>query len=144
MKKYIDLSIFYFVLAMISGVFYREFYKFMDFRGDSTLGTLHVHLMVLGVLVFLLVIILAKLFPIEQNKNMKRFMIVYNVGLLMLTATLTTRGIVQVNGIALSAAANGALSGIAGLSHILLAIGWLFLLLILRKTITNDIDDKKD
>ncbi|MCR8968447.1 DUF2871 domain-containing protein [Facklamia sp. 7083-14-GEN3] len=138
MKKYINFAIFYFVLAMISGVFYREFTKHMNFTADTSLSTLHVHLMVLGMLVFILLIILNKLFNLEQYKKMKWFMITYNLGLLMLVATLTARGIVQVKEISLSSAANSSLSGVAGISHIILAIGLLILLLAIRKAVIND------
>ena len=38
MKKTINLSILYAILAMIGGVFFREFTKFNHFDGVTTLG----------------------------------------------------------------------------------------------------------
>lgn len=43
MKKYFNLAIIYAILAMISGVFYREFTKFLDFEGTTTLAFTHIH-----------------------------------------------------------------------------------------------------
>ena len=51
---------------------------------------------------------------------------------------LVVRGIVQVMGITLSAAAGGAVSGIAGLGHILLGVGLVLVLLQIRSAAARD------
>ena len=43
MKKYINRSIFYALLAMAGGVFYREFTKIMSCTGTTALGKVQVH-----------------------------------------------------------------------------------------------------
>ncbi|MFR9254931.1 MAG: DUF2871 family protein [Merdibacter sp.] len=53
---------------------------------------------------------------------MRRFLILYNLSLPLFILTLLARGIVQVLQVPLSSAANASLSGIAGISHILLTI----------------------
>ena len=45
----INTSFVYLILALISGVFYREFTKFNGFTEKTTLGVVHTHLFVLGV-----------------------------------------------------------------------------------------------
>ncbi|MEG2097890.1 MAG: DUF2871 family protein, partial [Pseudoflavonifractor sp.] len=55
MKKMMNLSFLYAILAMVGGVFYREFTKFNGFSGRSTLGFVHGHLFLLGMVVFLVV-----------------------------------------------------------------------------------------
>ena len=43
MKRYINSALLYAVLAMAGGVFYREFTKFNDFTGKTTLSVVHTH-----------------------------------------------------------------------------------------------------
>ena len=48
MKKYIKIAFVYAVLAMASGVFYREFTKFNEFTAKTALSVTHLHLFVLA------------------------------------------------------------------------------------------------
>ncbi|MEG1805993.1 MAG: DUF2871 family protein, partial [Clostridia bacterium] len=43
MKKLINVSFIYALAAIVSGVFYREFTKFMSFTGKTTLAFTHLH-----------------------------------------------------------------------------------------------------
>lgn len=54
MKKLINTSMIYFILALAAGVFYREFTKFNGFSGSTALCRVHTHLFVLGMLIFLI------------------------------------------------------------------------------------------
>ena len=54
MRKYINISFMYAIAALLSGVFYREFTKILDFTGNTTLAFTHLHLFVLGTIMFLL------------------------------------------------------------------------------------------
>lgn len=47
MKKYINYAFSYAILAMVAGVFYREFTKLNGFMGKTALGVAHVHLFAL-------------------------------------------------------------------------------------------------
>ena len=51
MKRYINYSIIYTVLAMIGGVFYREFTKMNDYTSWSTLSVVHTHYFILGIII---------------------------------------------------------------------------------------------
>ena len=54
MKRIINTAIVYFIFAMAGGVFYREFTKWNGYTEPTTLGVLHVHLLVMGTLLFLI------------------------------------------------------------------------------------------
>lgn len=136
-KKFINTSFFYAILAMVGGVFFREFTKYNNFVGVTALGKLHVHLFVLGMVFFLLVAILEKEFKISSDKRINKFFVIYNVGLIGMVVMLLVRGITQVNGMVLSTAMNASISGIAGLMHIVLAIGIVIFFMILKKSADN-------
>ena len=51
---------FYAILAMIGGVFFREFTKFFSFDGATTLAFVHTHYFALGMIMFLLLLVLEK------------------------------------------------------------------------------------
>lgn len=53
MKKYLNFSLIYAIAAMVTGVFYREFTKWNGYTGVTTLGKVHVHLFLLGMMVYL-------------------------------------------------------------------------------------------
>ena len=133
MKKYINISLVYAVAAMASGVFYREFTKFNRFTGVTALGKVHTHLFLLGMVVFLLVALFADRLALEKQKSFSTFMTVYNTGVPLTSVMLLVRGITQVLGLSLSKGASAAISGIAGIGHILTGVGIVLLLLALRK-----------
>ena len=58
MKRYINTALLYAVLAMVGGVFYREFTKFSGFTGRTALGVVHTHYFLLGMVFFLLLLLL--------------------------------------------------------------------------------------
>ncbi|MGN0492334.1 MAG: DUF2871 domain-containing protein [Acutalibacteraceae bacterium] len=137
MKKYINIAFIYALLALAGGVFYREFTKWNGFSGACALGKLHVHLFMLGTAVFLLVALFADKFALNQHKTFNAFMIIYNIGLPLTAVMLAVRGIVEVLDISLSSAVNAAVSGIAGIGHILTGTGIVLLLLALKKSADN-------
>ena len=127
MKRIINTAIVYFIFAMAGGVFYREFTKWNGYTEPTTLGVLHVHLLVMGTLLFLITALFAKVTMLAENLLFKKFFVLYNIALPAMVMMLI-RGIVQVLGIELGKMGNGMLSGLAGLSHIGMMIA-LFLLL---------------
>lgn len=135
MKKTLHLAFIYAILAMVAGVFYREFTKFNDFNGQTTLAFLHTHLFMLGMFMFLIITIFIKLFAIDKAKQYTRFLIVYNLGLLITITMLVVRGIVQVMQSNISNATSSMISGIAGLGHITLSVGIILLFLCLKECI---------
>jgi len=61
MKKYLNISLIYALLAMTGGVFYREFTKLNDFTAKTTLSVIHTHYFLLGMVFFLLLLLLLSL-----------------------------------------------------------------------------------
>ena len=137
MKKYINYAFSYAVSAMIGGVFYREFTKLNGFVGKTTLGIVHVHLFVLGTILILLLGIFCALTNLEEIKQFKTFWRLYNLALPFMVIMFIVRGIVQVLGIELAKGPNAAISGIAGISHIFVAIALVMLFVALKKRYAN-------
>lgn len=123
MKKHIKAALVYAVAAMVCGVFYREFTKAYEFTGVTALGKVHTHLFMLGMTVFLLFALFDAKLNLQKSKLYLPFMIIYNTGIGIASALMIARGVTQVVAADLGAGADGALSGIAGLGHILTAAG---------------------
>ena len=134
MKKYINIAFIYAIAAMIGGIFFREFTKFNDFTEKTTLGVVHLHLFVLGTIVFLLIAIFSHIMNLNNQKTFKYFLILYNIGLPFMIIMFLVRGIIQVLAIDISTSASYAISGIAGISHIILGIAIVLLLISLQKS----------
>lgn len=133
MKKNLNFAIGYAISAMVGGVFYREFTKFNGFTETTALGKVHPHLFLLGMILFLLVALFAAHSSLTEQKMFRGFMIVYNIGVPLTAVMLLVRGIPQVLGITLSTGMSAAISGFAGIGHILTGTGIILLLLSLRK-----------
>ena len=58
-KTILKASMWYFIFAMIFGVFYREVTKFTNFTGKTTLSVVHAHGVVLGTILFLILFVLS-------------------------------------------------------------------------------------
>lgn len=126
-RKFVNLSFIYAIVAMCGGVFYREFTRMNDFVGTTSLAFVHLHLFVLGTVVFLILSLFEQQFSITKSKFFKPFFILYNVGLPLMVAMFCVRGIMQVVGYD----GGAMISGIAGLTHITLGTGIIFLFLTL-------------
>lgn len=133
MKKYMNISLAYAIAAMAGGVFYREFTKWNGFTGITALSKVHAHLFMLGMMVFLVVALFAAHRNLKSQKTFRVFLWVYNIGVPLTALMLLVRGIVQVRGLSLSTAGNAAISGIAGIGHILTGVGIILLLISLKK-----------
>ena len=134
MKKYLNVSILYAIAALIGGVFYREFTKINKYTGVTALGKVHVHLFMLGTIVFLLVSLFEMQQKLQENKTFRAFMWVYNIGLPITVIMFAIRGITEVLNMNLSSSASAAISGMAGIGHILTGTGIILLLVSLKKT----------
>lgn len=135
MKKIWNFACFYTVIALIGGVFFREFTKLNSFQGVTTLGVVHTHALVLGLFFFLIVLLLEKQFSLSSHKRFALFLNIYNIGLMITIVMLVIRGITQVLESPLSTGLNAAISGIAGIGHILLGAGLLLFLFLLKSQI---------
>jgi len=135
MRKQLNTSFVYMIIGLVFGVFYREFTKYLGFTGRTSLSVLHTHTLILGMVMFLIVLVLDKQFNLVKEKKFNRFYILYNLGLVMTLIMLFIRGLADVEVITLTKGLNAAISGIAGLAHIILAAGLFTFFTILRKKI---------
>lgn len=131
MKRYMNLTLLYAVLAMVGGVFYREFTKFNGFTDKTTLDVVHTHYFLLGMVFFLLLLLLEKNFSFTGAKT-GRILVAYQIGLNLTAVMFVVRGVTQVLGTALSSGMSAAISGIAGIGHILLGVSLVLLLVQIR------------
>lgn len=126
MKRYINYSIVYTVLALVGGVFYREFTKINDYAAWTTLSVVHTHYFILGMMFFLILAL------ISMNANLKINLAVlfYKIGINLTAIMLVVRGIVQVLDLNVVSAV---ISGVAGIGHIILGISLILILLDIKK-----------
>lgn len=134
MKRYMNTALVYAILAMVGGVFYREFTKFNGFTAKTTLSVVHTHYFLLGMVFFLLLLVLEKSFSFTGPKT-GRILAFYHVGLNLTAVMLVIRGVTQVLGTALSSGMSAAISGMAGIGHILLGVSLVLLLVQLKRTV---------
>lgn len=137
MKKYMNAALAYSLVAMAGGVFYREFTKFNGFMGKTTLAVVHTHYFVLGMVFFLLLLLLEKNFFFTQKKTGKA-LAAYHIGLNLAGVMFLVRGIPQVLGMELSTGMNAAISGMAGIGHILLGVSTVLILLQIKNRVDKE------
>lgn len=134
MKKYLNISLIYAIAALVGGVFYREFTKMLNFDGITVLGKVHTHLFLLGMLVFLVISLFAAHNKLGEIKLFRIFSWFYHPGLILTVIMMIVRGVTEVLGTSLSSGASAAISGMAGIGHMLLGTGIILLILSLKKT----------
>lgn len=134
MKKYLNAAFAYAILAMAGGVFHREFTKYNGFTGETTLAVVHTHYFLLGMVTFLLFILLEKEFSFTVAKT-PRIVLVYHIGLNLTAIMLCVRGVTEVLGTEMTTAADAAISGIAGLGHILMGVSLVMILLRIKRRV---------
>lgn len=137
-KKFASLSLIYAITAMVFGVFYREFTKFNGFEGNTRLSVIHTHYFVLGMLFFLVLMLIEKNFGISSQKNLRRFVLTYNIGINITGAAFLARGLTQVFQSELSKGADASISGVAGIGHIIIGISLIMILLKIKKTASEN------
>ena len=70
-----------------------------------------------------------------SDKKINRIFIIYHIGLNIMVLFLLIRGIVQVANIEISKSFNAAISGCAGIGHILLGVSLIIVINKIRKSI---------
>ena len=136
MKRYMNMALLYAVLAMVGGVFYREFTKFNGFTAKTTLGVVHTHYFLMVMVFFLLLLLLEKSFSFTGAKT-GRILVLYHIGLNLTAVMFVVRGVTQVLGTALSSGMSAAISGMAGIGHILLGVSLILLLLQVKRSVSS-------
>lgn len=126
-KKCFTTALIYMTLGLASGVFYRTFTMIKGYTGLTSLSVTHTHLLTLGMFMFLIIALFAKDTKLTEEKSFKTFYTLYNIALPFIVVMLYVRGIPQVLNISLASGLDHAISGIAGVAHILLAVAMGFL-----------------
>lgn len=129
MKKLFNLAIYYAVLGLSVGVYYREVTKLNHYEGPTMLKSVHPHLLVLGLVMTLVLILLMNQYQVKLQGKMKTGFILYHVGVHIAVAMMLLHGTMDV----LLMERQAAISGIAGMGHLILAIGLLMMLFQIKK-----------
>lgn len=136
-KRYANYSLIYAIAAMVFGVFYREFTKFSGFEGKTNLSVMHTHYFLLGMVFFLILMLIEKNFNFSAQKKAGLFLITYQAGLNITALAFFIRGINQVWQTQLSKGVNAAISGAAGIGHIIMGVSLIFILIKVKKAASN-------
>lgn len=103
------------IMGLAGGVFYREFTKFHDFKAASHLSKLHVHTLVLGFLMLLVLHLIARQMRPADLIRLKRPLMIYLAGLTFTIVNMTVLGIYEVVGQNAPVIPVAALAGTSGL-----------------------------
>lgn len=123
MQSLIRTAFRYLIAALVGGVFYREFPKWMGYSGRTSLAFVHTHLMVLGTLMFLILALFAATTDLTGQSRFHSALRWYNLSLIGVVGLMLVRGVIQVVMTEVSRGLDFSISGIAGLTHVLFAIG---------------------
>lgn len=138
MKKFVNNAFIYAILAMVGGVFYREFTKFCGFTEWTALSVVHTHYFILGMMFFLVLGLVEKNIHFMDQKT-NRAVIGYHAGLNITAIMLFIRGILQVTATdTLSHGMDAAISGIAGIGHLVLGVSMIMILLSIKKNCEDE------
>ena len=135
-KKLINTAAYYAVAGLFAGAFYREFTKYMGYKGVTALGKAHTHLFALGMLMFLIVTALASSTEITKSEYFDRFYFYYNIGVGLSATMIFCRGLYQVIGLD-NNVLDLVISWTAGAGHVTVTIGLAFLFLSLKQKIKD-------
>lgn len=136
-KKFVNLSFIYAIVGLIAGAFYREFTKYMGYTARTRMVLVHPHCLVLGAFMFLLLALFSMNLKLENEKTFKTFFLSYNIGVVITAAMLFLRGLAEVMDWSGNKALDASISGIAGVGHIVLTVGFVFMFITLKKSIDN-------
>ena len=132
-KKYAGTAIVYAVIAMVCGVFFREFTKYRAFEGNTNLSLMHAHYFMLGMLFFLVLMLLEKNFGFSSQKSVGLLSVTYQIGLNITGIGFFMRGLIQVLQSEVSRGLDASISGIAGIGHIIMGISLVIMLFKIKK-----------
>ena len=126
-------------VGLIGGVYYREFTKMKDFDtiGQFTqLGTVHTHFLALGVLLGFIFLTLVRVFDLGRSNKLMPAVWLWIVGVSVTGGMQLVKGTMQVAGN--EAFESPAIAGISGLGHMVLTVGFIFLLMAVSRALSLD------
>ena len=136
-KKYVNLSFIYAIIGLVAGAFYREFTKYIGYTARTIMALVHPHFLVLGAFMFLIIALFSMNLKLENEKTFKTFFLSYNIGVVITAAMLFLRGLTEVMDWGGNKALDASISGIAGVGHIVLTVGFVFMYITLKRAIDN-------
>lgn len=134
-KKSYNRAFIFAIVGIFAGAFYREFTKFLGYTGETSMSLVHTHFLALGCIMFILLALSFKAFDVEESKKLNNLLTGYSISVIGNAGVMFVRGLFEVKGWEITKAIDGSLSGIAGLSHILLTVTLIWILNIVRKSI---------
>lgn len=137
MRKYINTAFIYAMAAMAAGVYYREITRISGFTGTTSLAFVHLHLFVLGAMMFMIIALFSRVTDVENEKSFRSFYVLYNIALPFMAVMFLVRGTMQVVMPEISSGLSAAVSGIAGISHILMLIAVVQLFRALKRAVAD-------
>lgn len=120
-KSFFQKAMIYAVLALISGVFYREFTKSIGFTGRSHLSMMHGHYFVMGSFMFLFLFLLLKDFD-HASSGFRRIVRIYELGLNMSVLSFLVLGLQDTGVFSPDRAERIAVTVFTGIGHIILTL----------------------
>lgn len=138
MRRLLYSFLFYMIIGLLSGFYYRELTKAHHFTGDTQLALVHTHTLILGMFMFLLLLPLEKVFKLSSYYLFNWFFIVYHLGVIVTIGMMTYKGTLQVIDAKYSPEA---LAGFAGIGHTGMLAGLLLLFFLLRQAIITEPKD---
>ncbi|MEU6583351.1 DUF2871 domain-containing protein [Nocardia sp. NPDC046763] len=133
MRTLLNTAHAYMIVGLGAGLFYREITKAKHFTGQSQLGVVHTHVLALGMLFFLIVLALEKLFTLTAHRLFRWFFGFYNLGLVLTVAVMTIHGTLTV----LGKSSGEAIALGAGIGHVLLTVGLILFFVMLGKILST-------
>lgn len=124
MKSMLKLSFGMSLLALLLGAFYREYTKFLGFKGETLLSLLHTHTFLLAVIFPLLFTLLTHQLQ-HTTQELKSAFWIYYLGRGISIGMMFVRGLTQAQQLILSTGMDHMISGIAGIGHLALSIGFI-------------------
>ncbi len=131
-KRLLENAFVYLIFTLVAGVFFRELTKWRSFDARTSLAFVHSHLFAIGCFGMILLMICLRTSENrspELNEKFRKPVSLVNLGLFWTAVMMVLRGIVQVFGNNIGNASDAALSGIAGIGHILLGAGLVWTIL---------------
>lgn len=136
MEKALNKAIWFGIIGLASGVYYREFTKFIGYSGETFLSIVHPHTLILGVF-FTLVIALILNTKGKTLTDLGKDWFFYEVGLYGTLIMLLVRGHFQALEVEMTSALDASISGIAGIAHIILGVFFIKVLWTTKKFMKN-------
>lgn len=127
LKKLYLWAVVWTAIGLASGLYYRELTKHNGLPQGTQLAVTHTHALAMGSLAMLTLLALAAALRLERNKPFGIGVLVWNTGLIITVGMMLTKGTLQVLGKNVNESA--ALAGPAGLGHITITAGFVFVLI---------------